>query len=176
MFLLPQNPKKGKKMTKSWETELRESLEKETESLKETIKINRYPTDTGTCTYFLTCFTQAKRRGLDVSEAEALLEANPWIQEESLVECDWFKPFRRLKLEGLTESQKMMLLLQADEHLCVLEFLTKSINLRENWVEGLIRGLPSNLTLSKENGGKVQHMIQEGPINGPFLEWLQAQI
>ena len=175
MFLLPKNTKKGKKMT-AYATELQESLDRETESLKETIKINRYPTETGTCTYFLTCFTQAKRRGLDVSEAEALIEANPWIQEESLVENDWFKPFRRLKLEGLTESQKLMLLLQADEHLCVLEHLTKAIDLRENWTKGLIRGLPNNLTLSKESGEKVEHMIQEGPIEGPFQEWLQAQI
>ena len=176
MFLLPQNPKKGKKMKSAYAIELRESLDRETESLKETIAVNRYPTDTGTCTYFLTCFTQAKRRGLDVSEAEALIQANPWIQEESLVECDWFKPFRRLKLDGLTESQKLMLMLQADEHLCVLKFLTESINLRENWVEGLIRGLPSSLTLSKESGEKVQHMIKEGPIEGSFKNWLQAQI
>ena len=174
-------------MTNAWEIQLRESLDRETQSLKETIETNRYPTDTGTCTYFLTCFTQAKRHGLDVSEAEALLEANPWIQEESLVECDWFKPFRRLKklheLEKTpnyyvlgNESEKLMLLLQADEHLCVLEFLTKSIDLRENWIEGLIRGLPNNLTLSKESGEKVEHMIQEGPIQGPFQKWLQAQI
>ena len=124
--------------------------------------------------FFLTCFTQAKRGGIDVTEAEALIKNNLWVHEECLVECDWFKPFERLKLKGLTDSQKLMLLLQVDEYLCVLDYLTKTIDLRENWVQGLIKSLPSPILLSQESREKVQHMIAEGPIIGPYLEYLNS--
>jgi hypothetical protein len=157
-----------------WKVELKESLTSAIQSLKDAIEINRYPAEKGTCSFFLTCFTQAKRGGIDVTEAEALIKNNLWVHEECLVECDWFKPFERLKLKGLTDSQKLMLLLQVDEYLCVLDYLTKTIDLRENWVQGLIKSLPSPILLSQESREKVQHMIAEGPIIGPYLEYLNS--
>lgn len=157
-----------------WKVELKESLTSAIQSLKDAIEINRYPTEKGTCTFFLTCFVQAQRAGLNVSDAKTLIQNHPWIHEECLVENGWFEPFQRLKLPSLTQDQKIMLLLQVDEHLCMLEYLTKAIDLKEDWVAGLIRGLPSKIDLTKEAKQKVAHMIEEGPITGPFREYLDS--
>jgi hypothetical protein len=160
-----------------WKVELKRSLDGAIQGIEDAVEINRYPTKKGTCTFFLTCFAQAKRAELDVEavmKAEALIKSNPWVHEECLVENDWFKPFQRLKLPSLTQDQKIMLLLQVDEHLCMLEYLTKAIDLKKDWVAGLIRGLPTKIQLTKESKEKVAHMIEEGPIAGPFKEYLDG--
>ncbi len=155
-----------------WKVELQNSLDGAIKGIEDAIEINRYPTEKGTCTFFLTCYTQAKRAKLDVADARTLIQNHPWIHEECLVENDWFKPFTRLKLPSLTQDQKIMLLLQVDEHLCMLEYLTKAIDLKEDWVKGLIRGLPTKIDLTKESKEKIAHMIEEGPITGPFKGYL----